>query len=113
VPGPIRLDAYSEPQADVTLLHPRADFYAAAHPGPDDVLLAIEVADTSLELDRTVKGTLYARVGIREAWLVDLAGDGIESHRTPGAQGYEDVGRSRAAPTALPGIDLPVDGILG
>ncbi len=79
--------------------------------------MAIEVADTSLEFDRTVKVPLYARAGIREVWLVDLAGDRIEAHWTPGAHGCDDVPRfrrgERVAPTALPGIDLLVDGILG
>src|SRR3989475_12325600 len=54
----------SEPQPDLSLLRPRADFYATAHPAADDVLLAIEVADTSLRLDRRVKIPLYARAGI-------------------------------------------------
>src|SRR5689334_7852246 len=55
VQSPIRLSDYSEPQPDIALLRPRADFYASGHPGPRDVLLVIEVADTSLDYDRGVK----------------------------------------------------------
>ena len=71
----------SEPQPDLSLLRPRADFYATAHPAADDVLLAIEVADTSLRLDRRVKIPLYARAGIGEVWLVDLTTSRIEVYR--------------------------------
>src|SRR6266849_6121752 len=63
----------SMPQPDVVLVRPRADFYAAGKPGPDDVLLLIEVMDTSAETDRSVKLPLYARAGIVEAWLLAIA----------------------------------------
>jgi Uma2 family endonuclease len=58
---PVRLDERSEPEPDLALVKPRADSYASAHPGPDDVLSVIEVADTTLHYDRSVKGPLYAR----------------------------------------------------
>ncbi len=70
--NPIRLNGYSEPEPDVALVKPRNDFYSREHPGPGDVLLLIEVADTSVERDLEVKLPLYARVGIPEAWFVDL-----------------------------------------
>src|SRR5438552_19028815 len=60
VQGPIHIDEYSEPQPDITLLKPRPDFYRRSHPTPSDVLLVIEVADTSIEYDRSVKLPLYA-----------------------------------------------------
>lgn len=72
VQGPILLDDYSEPQLDLAVLHFRDDFYAGGHPTPADVLLVIEVADSTLQEDRKVKMPLYARAGIPEAWLVDL-----------------------------------------
>src|SRR5262247_3069789 len=73
VQNPIQLRVVrSMPQPDVVLVRPRADFYAAGKPGPDDVLLLIEVMDTSAESDRGVKLPLYARAGIPEAWLLDL-----------------------------------------
>src|SRR5215216_3171381 len=55
VQNPIRLDDHSEPQPDVAVLKPRADFYRHAHPGPEDILLVIEVSDTTPEYDRRVK----------------------------------------------------------
>jgi Uma2 family endonuclease len=72
VQNPIQLDEHSEPQTDVALVTPRKDRYANAHPRPADVLLVIEVADTSIEFDQSVKLPLYARAKIPEAWLVDL-----------------------------------------
>ena len=88
VQSSIRLDDRSEPEPDISLLRPRDDFYGDAHPGPDDILLLIEVADTSLEFDRSVKLPLYARAGIPEVWLVDLNDERIEVHRTPEPGGY-------------------------
>jgi Uma2 family endonuclease len=60
------------PQPDVALLRRRDDFYARAYPEPADVLLLVEVADTSLAYDRDVKAPLYAQAGIPEVWIVDL-----------------------------------------
>ena len=71
--NPLRLDDISEPEPDIAILRPRADFYMTAHPGPTDVLLVIEVADTSLAYDLGKKVTLYARHGIPEAWVIDAA----------------------------------------
>ena len=71
VQNPMRLNEFSEPQPDVALLRPRSDFYASAHPSPEDILLVIEVAETSVDYDRNVKAPLYASAGVRELWLVD------------------------------------------
>jgi Uma2 family endonuclease len=71
--NPVRLDDISEPEPDIAILRPRADFYMTAHPGPTDVLLVIEVADTSLAYDLGTKVPLYARHGIPEAWVIDAA----------------------------------------
>ncbi|MCE2487883.1 MAG: Uma2 family endonuclease [Desulfurellaceae bacterium] len=70
--NPIRLSEHSEPQPDFAILRLRADFYRTSHPQPSDVLLVIEVADTSIRHDREVKIPLYARHGIPEVWLLDL-----------------------------------------
>lgn len=117
VQNPIRLSQYSEPQPDIALLRPRADFYALAHPSPRDVLLIIEIADTSVGFDRDVKIPLYARAGSPEAWLVDLTGDGLTVYRQPASQGYGDVQPvQRGQPlvmTAFPDIALLADDILG
>lgn len=71
--NPLRLDDISEPEPDLAILRPRADFYMTAHPGPADVLLVIEVADTSLAYDLGTKVPLYARHGIPEVWVIDAA----------------------------------------
>ena len=72
VQDPLRLDNYSEPQPDLAIVRLRQDFYRDAHPDAADVLLLIEVADTSGDIDRTVKIPLYARSGVAEVWVVDL-----------------------------------------
>lgn len=78
VQSPIQLDDFSEPQPDVSVLRRRADFYRHAHPRPADILLVIEVSDTTLEYDRQVKVPLYARAGIPETWVVNLREKRIE-----------------------------------
>src|SRR5437867_6682360 len=75
VQDPISLGPRSEPQPDIAVLKPRSDAYRDAHPRPGDILLVIEVAETSVESDRDVKLALYAGAGVPEAWLVDLAND--------------------------------------
>src|SRR5918912_896850 len=89
VQDPVRLSDFSEPEPDVALLKPRADFYAHQHPTPDDVLLIIEVADTTVLYDRNVKVPLYARAGIPEVWLVDLQQDLIEVYARPTSGAYQ------------------------
>lgn len=102
----------SEVQPDLMLLAPRADFYMTAHPTPPDVLLLIEVADTSLLLDRRVKMPLYARGGIREAWLCDLTTGRVDVHRDVTAVRYASVRTFTAAQRlsidAFPDVTLTV-----
>lgn len=117
VQNPIVIGRYWEPQPDVCLLRPRDDFYATAHPGPADVLLVIEVADTSAEEDRQRKLPEYARAGIPEAWLVDFSRDAIERHRDPAADGYGAVSMFRRVdalvPLALPTVSIAAAEVLG
>src|SRR5262245_35541904 len=75
VQGSIRLDLYSEPQPDLYLLKPREDFYTTRHASPPDILLIIEVANSSLEYDRTTKMELYAETGVPEYWISDIQSD--------------------------------------
>ena len=114
VQDPITLDRHSEPQPDIALLKPKADFYASAHPGPGDVLLVIEVADRSLAFDREVKLPLYARHGIPEAWLLDLEGKRLGVYRGPSAAGYRQASESEPAGPmplpGLPGVTVDLDG---
>lgn len=84
---PIRLDDFSEPEPDVALLVPPIDNYDDAHPTPNDVLLLLEVADTSVEKDRR-KAANYARNGIRQYLLFNLNTNEIEDYREPVADGY-------------------------
>lgn len=116
VQSSILLGDLSEPQPDLAVLRWRDDFYANALPGPDDILLLVEVADTTLESDRRVKLPLYARAGVPEAWLVDLIGDAVEVHRDPGPDGYRRVerlrGTERLTPAALRSVDVAVTDVL-
>jgi Uma2 family endonuclease len=117
VQNPIRLSQRSEPQPDLALLKPAPDFYASTYPRPEDVLLVIEVAETSPDYDRELKIPLYARAGIPEAWLVDLEAEAIEVYRRPSAQGYGEVRRAgrnqRIALESLPELELAVADLLG
>src|SRR5512147_87129 len=72
VQNPVTLDEHTEVQPYVAVLRIRADLYGISHPRPGDVLLVIEVADTSVRYDLDVKWPLYARAGIPEVWVVDL-----------------------------------------
>ena len=117
VQNPIVLDRYSEPQPDLCVLAPRSDFYARAHPRPRDVLLGVEVMDTSRGYDRTLKLPLYARAELREVWLVDLKTQVIEVYTRPALRGYRQqttVGHGRVlSPLAFPRMRFRVSEILG
>jgi Uma2 family endonuclease len=114
--NPLNLTDISEPQPDVVLLQRREDRYSESHPTPGDVLLLIEVADSSIGFDRGTKFPLYARCGIPEAWLVDLVNRTLEVHRNPGREGYRQVQRLRAGdritPLAFPDFKVAVESIL-
>jgi Uma2 family endonuclease len=83
VQAPIVLGDYSAPQPDLALLRPRDDYYRSSLARPDDVLLIVEVAQSSLRYDRRVKVPLYARHGIPEVWLIDAASQKLARYRTP------------------------------
>lgn len=91
VQDPIFLDEFNEPQPDVALLRKREDFYAESHPTAADVLVVIEVADTSVEYDRKRKLPLYARAGIAEIWLVNLPEERFELYTQPRDGEYQSV----------------------
>lgn len=117
VKHPVRFDRYTEPIADYSILRPRADFYSEAHPGPEDVLLMIEVAGGSLAYDRDIKAPLYAGAGIPEYWLVDLTDRVIHVYQEPVGGQYSEVVTLRQGETAalrtIPGLTLSVDEIFG
>ena len=85
----VRLDNHAEPQPDIAILKWRDDFYHEALPTPDDILLIIEVADSSLDYDRHVKAPLYAAAGIPEMWLFDVNKKIIEGYSQPSPNGYK------------------------
>ena len=93
VQNPVVLADDTEPQPDLALRRRRAVPYKDREAFAEDVLLLIEVADTSLRYDRSTKLRLYADAGIPESWLVDCAAESIEIHRGPGAEGYREVTR--------------------
>jgi len=115
--NPVVLAERWEPQPDLAVLRRPPGASGAWLPEARDVLLVIEVADTSLERDRDLKIPRYAAAGIPEAWLVDLDGDAIKVCREPGPEGYRDVGTvTRGAtlrPLLLPEAAITADEILG
>jgi len=117
VQNPIQLDDYSKPQPDIALLKPHKDFYAQSPPSPTDVLLLVEVADSSVAYDRGVKIPLYARAAIPEVWLVDLPREVIEVYAQPVAGVYQSFREARRGDrltlASLPKLELRVDDLLG
>jgi Uma2 family endonuclease len=117
VQNPIRLDNFSEPQPDITLLRTRADYYAQGHPTAADVLLVIEVADSSTEFDRIVKLPLYAESQIPEFWLVNLLDEKVEIFSQPLSGAFQKSQEFKRGETlmsqTLSDLPLAVDDILG
>lgn len=117
VQNPLVLDDRSEPQPDVMVLRWRDDFYASAHPTPADVLLLVEVSDTTLEYDRKVKLPLYARAGIAEVWVVNLADERVETYTDPAGGAYQNASAAargeELAARGVAGLRLPAADILG
>ncbi|MCC6714389.1 MAG: Uma2 family endonuclease [Gammaproteobacteria bacterium] len=113
--NPIVLGEQSEPEPDIALVRSRQDFYTSSHPTAADVLLVIEVADTSLRYDREVKMPLYARHGVPEAWLVDLDAGILRMSDTPARDGYAAESSAKnleEVPIAgLPGITLDLSSL--
>lgn len=116
VQNPIQLDDFSQPQPDIAVLHYRDDYYVHAAPVTEDVLLVIEVADTTIDYDRDEKLPRYAATAIGEAWLVDVANRTVEQYLEPRGVHYrirrlleqDDV----ITATVIAGLSLPVEHIL-
>ncbi|HEX7313134.1 MAG TPA: Uma2 family endonuclease [Pyrinomonadaceae bacterium] len=115
--NPVLLNDFSEPQPDITLLRWRDDFYRSALPKPEDVLLVIEVADTTIVTDRKIKLPLYARAGIVEAWLVNIPEEVVEVYSDPSEGAYrraEVFGRGEEARShTVEGLAVSVGELLG
>ena len=115
VQNPLIVGDRSVPQPDLALLKPRADSYAGSHPSVADVLLVVEVADTTLRFDLDTKIPLYARCGIAEAWVVDLQARALRVFRDPGASGYRTSltvpGGESVSALALPAVVVAVSAL--
>jgi Uma2 family endonuclease len=110
---PIVLGEESEPQPDIVLLKPRDDFYTRSHPTPEDLLLLIEVADSSTYYDRSIKIPLYAHYRVPEAWLIDLPHKRLEVYRYPMPvhamyQSFEQYHEGTVSPQLLPNVTIQV-----
>lgn len=117
VQSPVRLSDWTEPEPDITLLRWRDDFYEHDHPTPQDVLLIMEVADTSLGYDREKKIPIYAKAGIPEVWPVDLVQNCIVVYSRLQEDIYQSVQQFSigeiAVSMTLPQLRIEVDSILG
>jgi Uma2 family endonuclease len=107
---PLNLGDFSNPQPDVMVLKSRSDDYGNTHPDAADVLLLIEVSDSTLTFDQSTKLSLYARYGVSEYWVVDVEGKRIVAYREPAASGYisklEFSAPSAISPEAFPNIEV-------
>ena len=106
----------SEPEPDVIVLKPAFPGYRPQQPKPGELALVVEVSDTTLQFDLTVKAGLYARAGIEEYWVLDLNGRRLIMHREPSQGGYQSVEAygedERATPLGAPGHSLLVRDVL-
>ena len=116
IQGPVRLDDYNEPQPDIALLRPKKDFYAAGHPSPPDILLIVEIAQSSLQFDQTIKLRLYGRAGVPEYWVSDIQHDRLFAYSDFEADSYRTIRELHRgdfiAPKLLPERQIPVDSLL-
>jgi len=122
VQDPITIpDADSEPEPDLVLAAPRPRGYADRHPEPEEVLLLVEIAESSLEHDREMKGALYAAAGIADYWIVNLEDNVVEVYREPvtlagGTAGYRTVQvftpDDTVVPLHFPDCQIAVSGLI-
>jgi Uma2 family endonuclease len=114
--NPIVTDDFSEPQPDISVLRFREDYYENAHPRPMDILLVIEVADTTITFDRRVKSSLYARAAIPEFLLFNLSDDQVEFFSRPESGTYQNTRvlkpGDRFESVVVPGLTLDIETIL-
>jgi Uma2 family endonuclease len=117
VQNPLRLSDYTEPEPDVVLLKPRKDSYRNKRVGVEDVLLVVEVSDTTLEYDREVKLPRYAAAGVPEVWIEDLENGQLLVCRNPVGNAYTTFqtlrSRDSVAVPAFPGTTFNVEDLLG
>jgi Uma2 family endonuclease len=117
VQNPILIERYDEPQPDMALLRPRPDFYAAATPTPADILLLVEVADTTLRTDLGRKARIYASGEVAEYWVVDLNNRVLYVHRSPARGTYAErqvlAPGERVAAAFAAHVEFAVEEVIG
>lgn len=115
--GDVRLTAWNAPMPDIVVLRPRDDFYQYGGAGPEEVLLIIEVADSSLAYDLRRKATLYAEHAIPDYWVMSAPGEVIVVHRDPRPDGYRQIfevrGDDHLSPLAFPDLVLTPNQLFG
>lgn len=117
VQNPVQLGDLSEPEPDVVVARAKAGGYRDRHPKADEILLLVEVSDSSHRYEEAVKLPLYARHGVREVWRIDLEAETVTVHRGPEGESYGSATTARpgdlVAPEALPELRVSVSGVLG
>jgi Uma2 family endonuclease len=108
--GILSEDDYDEPQPDIFLLRPREDCYSGGHPGARDIFLIVKMADSSLDLDQSVKQELYASAGVQEYWIADIPNDCVRTFADPEGGIYRTIGEFRRGETRAPRLleDCPI-----
>jgi Uma2 family endonuclease len=114
---PVIVSDRSEPEPDIAILARRADFYRSGIPQVPDVFALVEVADSSLAIDRGKKLAIYAEARVEEYWIVDVRHAAIEVYREPRDGGYDSLatfrGDARVSFLAFPDDEFTVDELLG
>ena len=117
IQNPVHVREHDEPKPDIVLARRREGGYASGHPTPEEILLVVEVADSSAEYDLQTKGPMYARAGIADYWILDVGRDHVLVLRDPIEAGHSTTRiyrrGERLSPLAFPNLSLAVDDILG
>jgi Uma2 family endonuclease len=110
--APVAPDEHNAPEPDVAVLRGPLSDYLEEDPGPEDILLLVEVSNTTLQFDRSVKAAIYARTGVPEYWVLDVNGRTLDVHRQPSPVGYGSITRftdvDAVSPLAAPDASLPI-----
>jgi Uma2 family endonuclease len=116
VAEPVTLSEHSEPLPDFSVVRRRADFYRGGHPGPEDVQLIVEVAQSSVEFDLGDKALQYARHAVAEYWVLDIAGACLHVFSASTSEGYRNHRIFQRGETVkcgtVPQVELRVDAML-
>ncbi len=117
VQGHVRLDENNRPEPDLALLKWRDDLYASRSPAPEDILLLIEVSDSTLASDRNRKLALYAHFGVPEVWIANIPTRVVETYRDPVDGEYTNSRvyspGEMVSPAAFDDVEIPVSRFIG